>query len=179
MDIQITGRRVKIAEPRRSYIEKKVAKLERFSHRITSVHVILQQERFSQIVEITVRGKDLNLIVKESAGDMLGAFDLALDRMVNAVERHEEKRKGRKRKNRRSRESVKQRASRDLNNDRLPRVIRTDRIREQPMTLEEAALTLTARNHNQFLVFENANTGQINVLYKRNDGNLGWVEPKS
>jgi putative sigma-54 modulation protein len=114
MELQITGRHVEITEAIRSYIEKKIKKLEHFSHRIISVHVILQIQRFSQIVEITVRGKDLDLIVKESAESMYGAFDEALDRAAIAVERHEEKRKGRKRENRKARERLKQRASKQL-----------------------------------------------------------------
>ncbi len=114
MEVQITGRHLEVTETIRSYIEKKIKKLERFSHRIISVHVILQIQRFSQIIEIQVRGKGLDLIVKENAESMYGAFDQALDRVVLAVERHEEKKKGRKRENRKSRERLKQRASKQL-----------------------------------------------------------------
>ena len=114
MDVQMTGRHVEITEAIRSYIEKKIKKLEHFSHRIISAHVILQIQRFSQIVEITIRGKDLDLIIKESAESLYGAFDQALDRVVVAVERHEEKKKGRKRQNRKAHEQLKRLASRQL-----------------------------------------------------------------
>jgi putative sigma-54 modulation protein len=114
MELQITGRHLEVKEAIRSYIEKKIKKLEHFSHRIISVHVILQIQRFNHMIEITVRGKDLDLIVKESAKSMYGAFDEALDRIVIAVERHEEKKKGRKRENRIARERLKHRASKRL-----------------------------------------------------------------
>lgn len=114
MELQITGRHLEVTEAIRSYIEKKIKKLEHFSHRIISVHVILQIQRFNHIVEITVRGKDLDLIVKENAESMYGAFDQALDRVVIAVERHEEKEKGRKRENRIARERLKQRVTKQL-----------------------------------------------------------------
>lgn len=114
MELQITGRHLEVTEDIRSYIEKKIKKLEHFSHWIISVHVILQIQRFNHMIEITVRGKNLDLIVKERAESMHGAFDGALDRVVIAVERHEEKEKGRKRKNRIAREQLKQRASKQL-----------------------------------------------------------------
>lgn len=114
MELQITGRHVEVTDAIRSYIEKKIKKLEHFSHRIISVRVILQIQRFSHIVEITVRGKGFDLIVKESAETMYGAFDEALDRAALAVERHEEKKKGRKRENRKARERLKQLASKQL-----------------------------------------------------------------
>lgn len=177
MILHITGRHINVTNAIKCYVEKKISKLERFSHKISNVHVILQVQRFQHIVEITVKGKDLDLRVEEAALDMYASFDKALDRIVLAVERHAEKSKGRKRANRVAREAVKRSAALKLKEIPEPKIIRSTNL-EGPMTLQEAALALVSREKNQFLVFENANTREINVIYKRKDGDLGWIEPK-
>lgn len=178
MDLRITGRHVAVTEAIRSYIEKKIQKLERFSHRIISVQVTVQVQRFNQIVEIIVTGKNLDLIVKETEKDMYSAFDLALDRIVLAVERQEEKKKGRKRKDRKAREKMKSQAEARLIKKGFPEIVRVGPPKEPPMTVQEAVMVLEAKTQNHFLAFENAETGQMNVLYRRDDGHLGWIEPR-
>ena len=180
MGLHITGRNITVTPAIRAYIEKKIQKLERFSHRITSVHAILQIQRFNQMVEIQVLGKNLDIIVKESSKDMYSSFDLALDRIVIAVERREEKKKGQsKRVSRKAREKIKQSASEQLKQayDAFPKVVRANPEQYQPMTVQQAAITLGGRKKSSFLVFENSDTKQINVVHKRKDGTLEWVEP--
>ena len=75
MEIDISGRHFRITAPLKEYAEKKVQKLDKYSLKIESVHVILEVQRFRHIVEITLLGKNLRVTAKEDAGDMYAAFD--------------------------------------------------------------------------------------------------------
>jgi putative sigma-54 modulation protein len=60
----------------------------------------------------------------------------------------------------------------------LPRIIRTHDVAAKPMSVDDAAVAMDDSDH-EFLVFRNADTERLNVVYKRKDGNVGWIEPKS
>ena len=75
MKIDISGRHFKVTAPLKQYIVSKVAKLDKFSLKIESVHVILGVQRFHNVAEITLLGKNLRLTAKEESADMYAAFD--------------------------------------------------------------------------------------------------------
>ncbi len=79
MEIDISGRQFKVTEPLKKYIDGKVRKLDKFSLKIESVHVVLAVQKFRQIAEITLLGKNLRLTAKQDNADMYAAFDLCLD----------------------------------------------------------------------------------------------------
>ena len=75
MEIDITGRHFKITEPLKKYISSKVQKLDKYSLKIESVHVVLGVQKFHHVAEITMLGKSLRLTAKEESADMYAAFD--------------------------------------------------------------------------------------------------------
>ena len=75
MKIDISGRHFKVTEPLKEYIVSKVRKLDKYSLKIESVHVVMEVQKFLNLVEITLLGKNLRLTAKEESGDMYAAFD--------------------------------------------------------------------------------------------------------
>ena len=101
MEIDISGRHFKVTAPLKEYIEKKVQKLDKFSLKLESVHVVLEVQRFRHIAEITLLGKNLRLTGKEHDADMYAAFDeclgkvqLQLSRQHDRVRDHKGRRYG-------------------------------------------------------------------------------------
>ena len=75
MKIDISGRHFKVTEPLKEYIFSKVKKLDKYSLKVESVHVVLDVQKIHNIAEITLAGKNLRLTAKEESGDMYAAFD--------------------------------------------------------------------------------------------------------
>ena len=75
MKIDISGRHFKVTEPLQEYVDTKVQKLDKYSLKIESAHVVLEVQKFRHIAEITLRGKDLRMVAKDEDGDMYAAFD--------------------------------------------------------------------------------------------------------
>ncbi len=75
MEIDISGRHFHVTEALKDYLIEKVKKLEKYSLKIESVHVILEVQKFHHVAEITLLGKNLRLISKEESSDMYAAFD--------------------------------------------------------------------------------------------------------
>ena len=75
MEIDISGRHFKVTEPLKDYIASKVLKLDKYSLKIESVHVVLEVQKFHHWAEITLLGNNLRLTAKEESADMYAAFD--------------------------------------------------------------------------------------------------------
>ena len=75
MEIDISGRHFQVTAPLKKYIVSKLEKLDKYSLKIESIHVILDVQKFHHIAEITLLGKNLRLTAKEEDGDMYAAFD--------------------------------------------------------------------------------------------------------
>ena len=75
MEIDISGRHFRVTAPLKEYIEKKVQRLDKFSLKIESVHVVLGVQKFHHVVEITMLGNNLRLTAKAESPDMYAAFD--------------------------------------------------------------------------------------------------------
>jgi len=75
VEIDISGRHFHVTEALKDYVAEKVTKLEKYSLKIESVHVILEVQKFHHVAEITLLGKNLRLTAKEDSADMYAAFD--------------------------------------------------------------------------------------------------------
>ena len=75
MEIDISGRRFKVTPPLKEYVVSKIKKLDKYSLKVESVHVVLDVQKFHHVAEITLLGKNLRLTAKEESADMYAAFD--------------------------------------------------------------------------------------------------------
>ena len=91
MEIDITGRHFQITQALRDYALGKIQRLEKYSLKLESVHVIFEVEKFRHISEITVLGKGLRTKAKEESTDMYAAFDQSFDSIQLQMQRQHDK----------------------------------------------------------------------------------------
>jgi len=177
MKFIITGRKIDVTDGLRNRVHKKLGKLEKFFDEDTEVHVTLTVEKERHIVEVTIPFNGMILRAEEISQDMYNA----IDRIVDTLERQIRKNKTRLEKKLRENAFVE-----TVNTDSEPmnveeekefKVVKTKRFAVKPMHIEEAILQMNLLGH-QFFVFSNAETDEVNVVYKRKDGNYGLIEPE-
>jgi len=177
MQINIRGKNMEITPALQDYVGKRMNKLEKYlddAH--TDVQVTLSVVRESHIVDATISIGGLLLRGEEATQDMYASIDLVVDKLERQMH------KFKTRINRKLRQTgLKELNEQYINKKREeeekePVIVRTKRFVMKPMPVEEALLQLNLLGHD-FFVFTNAETEEINVLYKRKDGNYGLIGP--
>jgi putative sigma-54 modulation protein len=177
MKFEYTGRHVEVSPAIRRHVEGHFKKLDHiFSDSTLSTHVIIDVEKNRQIGEIVVNWRDHTLTAKDTNADMYMALTRAMAKIEKQAVKLKKKIIDRTQNGRRS-ARVAVEPDGDLEaSPRPPRIINARRYSVKPMTAEEAALRLSAES-DQFLVFRDADTNRLGVIYKRKDGNYGLIEP--
>ncbi|HLA78771.1 MAG TPA: ribosome-associated translation inhibitor RaiA [Vicinamibacteria bacterium] len=180
MQIDFTGRGVEVPDEIRGLAERKLSKLQRVLRGISHVHVILAADKHRQIAEVSVHSPHLSLTAAEESGDLGGSLSTVIEKLTRQAQRHTGKLRERKRRGgpRTTALWAGVVPSGDSRGEGLPRIIRSRRFVPKPMTVEEALLEVSASDDG-FLVFRDAATERMNVLYRRKDGNLGLIEPEA
>jgi len=179
MQVTITARNLEITEALKRYAEEKVTRLQKFVDQITSAHVVLSIEKHRQIAEVTLRVRDLTIRGEESSSNLYSAIDLVADKIERQILRYKEKivgHSGRGSGRLRTRGETAPAEAEPFSEDG-PRIVKTKRFAMKPLSPDEAAVQMILLGHN-FFVFRNAHTQEVNVLYRRQDGDYGLIEPK-
>jgi len=176
MQINIRGRNIEVTPALQEYAEKRLKKLEKFLDVEAEVQATLSVVRENHIVDVIISIGGLLLKGEEATQDMYASIDLVVDKLERQMHKYKTK----------INRKLRQKGLKELNEKYLsmtmareeeePRVVKTKRFVMKPMPLEEAVLQLNLLGHD-FFVFTNAETEEINVLYKRKDGNYGLIEP--
>jgi putative sigma-54 modulation protein len=177
MRFEYTGRHVEVSPAIRKHVEDHFKKLDHiFNNSATRTHVIIEVEKNRHIGEIVVHWRDHTLTAKDINVDMYMALTRAITKIEKQASRLKQKTIDRKQGARRS-AAVAPEPDGHLEATPPPaRIIAARRYMVKPMTAEEAALRLSAET-NQFVVFRDADTDRVGVLYKRKDGDFGLIEP--
>lgn len=181
MRIEVVGRNLEVTPALRQHAEKKVRKLVKFFRGgEVSADVVLSLQRDMHIAEVTMEVNGVILRAESRTFDMYASIDEAAERIEQQV------RKFKTRIQRRLQETprkgpgagvtVLDMEDADHNGD-APVVVRTKRFAMKPMDAEEAITQMELLGHD-FFVFTNSRTEQINVVYRRRDGNYGLIEPE-
>jgi len=181
--IEITGRHIDITPAIRDFTEDKLRKLERWIDEIIETHVVLSVEKHRHIAEIVLRARTHTFTGTDATGDMYASIGNAADKIEKQARRVKDKVAGR-RKHARPPSRVPQREAMtrgeesdgDGAGEREPRIIRVPVDTKKPMSIEDAALVLSETDQ-EFLVFRDARSQRISVIYRRRDGHLGLIEP--
>ncbi len=174
MQINVTFRHVDPTPALRSHAAEKLERMvKKYLHRPVDAHVILSVSKERHSAEITLQADHVTMFAKEETTDLYAAIDLAVAKLEHQAQRLREKRKEHK-----GHGSPRLAGGEEPEGDGLdrPRVI-TRRVSAKPMGLDEAVETL-GRTGDDFLVFTNATSHQLAVLYRRKDGNYGLIEPE-
>ena len=183
MATEITGRNFEVTPEIRTLLEKKLARIvERLFDDVIDVRVVLQVQKYRNICEILIVGKEHDVkSIQDSDESMPDAINAAIDH----VKRQAQKNRKKIRDHHRNGEKVTDWTVQVLEPGRLretddhnrPRIIKTNNLPIRPMSIEEAALRLED-SKNEFIVFRDLDTDKISVIYKRRDDNLGLIAPE-
>jgi putative sigma-54 modulation protein len=176
MQLEVKGRNVEISDSIRSYAETKLRKLERQLSDPTVVELELTVERNpsiaeNQVAEATVWTKGPVLRAREASGDMKASIDQLAEKLARQVKRYREKRRGG-----RTRAEQPDVAPAALDGAE-PLIVKSKQFPVKPMSPDEAVLQLELIGHD-FFVFQNAESGDVNVVYRRRDSSFGLIEPQ-
>lgn len=174
MQLSVKGRNLEITDALRQYAEEKLGRLRKYFEQIGTAAVVLSVEKHRQIAEVTLRVRDLTIRAEESTADLYSSIDLVADKLERQILRYKERilaHTGRPA-GRETREATPPAATAEEG----PRVVKTKRFAMKPAEVDEAILQMDLLGHS-FYVFRNARTDQVNVLYRRRDGNYGLIEP--
>lgn len=184
MTTEISGRNFEVTPDVRSLLDRKLTRIEeKLFDDVIDVRVVLQVEKYRNICEIMIVGKEHDVkSVQESDESMRDAINAAIDH----VKRQAQKNRSRIRDHRaRSKELPTEWSVqvlepgnlRESGEGNLPRIIKTSNLPILPMAIEEAALRLDD-SRNEFIVFRDVDTDKVSVMYKRRDQNLGLIAPE-
>lgn len=177
MQLNITGKNVEVTDWLRSYVEKKIGKLDRYLPSITEARVELSVEQTKsaqdrQVVQVTVRSNGTILRVEETSADMFASIDTAMDKMHRQIARYKGKQRRRGRPSPGEMPPVAPEPE-----ETEPRVVRVKRFRVNPMETEEAIEQMELLGHD-FFIFLNLETDRMSIVYRRHDGDYGLLEPE-
>jgi putative sigma-54 modulation protein len=177
MKFEYTGRHVEVSPAIRRHVEDHFKKIDHiFNGTPLRTHVVIEVQKNRQIGEIIVNWREHTLTAKDTNADMY----MALTRAIAKIEKQAVKLKKKIIDRKQGGKSTSRVAPVPDGNleatPRPPRIINARRYSVKPMTAEEAAMTLSNET-DQFLVFRDADTSRLGVLYKRKDGNYGLIEP--
>jgi len=179
MRVTFSGQSVNITDRERDYAEKKLQRLARHFSTAREARVTHSIQRNWQIVEVQVDVDGTILRAEERQADVFRSIDSVVDKLEQQVRRLKERTKQHK-----GRADARMVADAfvDLPEEEepvpaepLPAIVRRKRFAIKPMMTEEASLQMELLNHD-FFAFLNAETDQVNVLYRRRDGNYGLLE---
>jgi len=175
MQTSVTFKNIDPSDHLRDYVSDKLNRFDKFLDNPAEANVVLSVEKFRHIAEIHIIGDRLKINGREETNDMYSAIDMVLDKMEKQIKKN--KQKVRKRKGGAKAQDIVMGFQESATFDDEPeREIIVKTIEYKPMDVEEAVMQLDLSDDN-FIVFNNARTDQINVIYRRNDGHYGLVQP--
>jgi putative sigma-54 modulation protein len=177
MQTSVTFKNLEPSEHLKTYVSEKLDRFDKLLDNPAEASVVLQVEKHRHIAEISFAGDRLTVNGKEETGDMYSAIDMVLDKLEKQLKRSKQKIR-----ERRAGAKGQTRTIRDepaaVPEEDYGREIKIQSVDYKPMDVEEAVLQMDLMT-DTFLVFTNARSEQINVLYRRKDGHYGLIQPRS
>jgi putative sigma-54 modulation protein len=175
MQTSVTFKNLNSSDNLRSYVSNKLDRFDKYLYNPAEASVVLSVEKFRHIAEINIKGDRLNINGKEETEDMYSAIDMVLDKLESQIKKNKEKTHDRKT-GAKFRERADSSTETFMGEDDVERQIKIQNIEYKPMDIDEAVMQMDLVDDN-FLVFTNARTDSINVLYRRKDGHFGLIQP--
>ena len=181
MHIKFNFKNFEPSDHLKNYAQDRFEKLSKYitDNDDVSLQVNMEVEKFRHIAECILTGKDLHISANEETEDMYSTVDLSLDKLEAQLKKQRDKIKDKKKKTREKQQvrmDVVSFSPAEEGQSREPRIVATDQYEPKPMPLDEAAMQLENLGY-EFLVFLNAETERVNVVYRRKDGDFGFIDP--
>jgi len=163
----------------KNYVLERTSRLSKYVDRPLEGQVTLSVEKFRHIVDVVIVSNGLRIAGQESHEDMYAAIDLVMEKIERQVKKYKEKiRKHKPSMGKEIRWRREIYSSESFEDDSDPIVVRTENYFVKPMSVDEAAMQMDLTQQ-EFLVFNNASSQMVNVLYRKRDGNYGLIVPQS
>jgi putative sigma-54 modulation protein len=183
MNYVIRGNNLEVTDALRKYVERKISRLEKYFDTPPSAdaHIVLSVIRDDHKVEVTIPFPGVLVRAEEKSADMYASIDLVVEKLERQIRKYKTKinRKLRQEGSLRSQLYENGKTATALVNEEESsiEVVRTKRFHLKPMDVEEAIMQMEMLGHS-FFVFANADTDEVNVVYRRRDGRYGLIEPE-
>jgi ribosome hibernation promoting factor len=179
--LQVKGKNVEVSDSLKLYAQEKLGKLDKHLNDAARLELELAVEKNpsiaeSQIAEGTIWTKGPVLRARESSPDMRASIDMLVEKLERQARRYRDKRRPRSGA-RVAAPPVELEIRSAVTDEESPVIVKTKQFAVKPMTPEEAVLQLELIGHD-FFVFQNAETTDVNVVYRRRDGDYGLIEPQ-
>ena len=180
MNIDYVARHFRLDDEVRAYAEKKLGKALKYLEEPIEIRLILEENKHRRTAEIHASHRFGSMQATEETDQMLDAINLAVDKIEKQARRSRKKAKGKKRRQRKN--GVEEwpmeiLAPETVGKGDPPRIVESTQVPIKPMNLEQAAFELEGSD-NQFVVFRDAESDQVTVLYRRRDDNYGLITPE-
>jgi putative sigma-54 modulation protein len=174
MKFTVTGRNILLTDALRDNVERKLGRLDKYFNQEIDIQATLTVQKNRHIIEVTIPFNGIILRAEEATEDMYSSIDNVVEKLERQIRKHKT------RIERRLHEGTLRLTEiprYEGDEDPDPQVVKTKRFAIKPMHTEEAVLQMDLLGHS-FFVFQNAESEEVNVVYKRRDGNYGLIEPE-
>ncbi len=171
MKVSYISRNYNIPKDFKEILEKKLKKLDKYFDKGVTAKIVCNKQKDLYILEVTINASGLFFRSEVSSDNMFSNIDLALPKIEKQITKNSDRFKTKMKK-----DTVTGNIFVEGSATETPKnLVKTKRFEIEPMTIEEAEYRMEALGHT-FFIFINVYTNEVNVLYKRNDGNIGNIE---
>jgi putative sigma-54 modulation protein len=174
MQTSVTFKNLESSDHLKAYVSDKLNRFDKYLYNPAEASVVLSVEKFRHIAEINISGDRLSINGKEETEDMYSAIDIVLDKLEKQIKKN--KQKYRERRSGKGKSRIVGTTEVFASDEEQERRVVVQSIDYKPMDVDEAILQMELEDNN-FLVFTNARSERVNVLYRRKDGNYGLIQP--
>lgn len=171
MKLQITAKKMQVPQTFNEYADKKLTKLDRFFGDEADAKLTVSTLKDDIIIELTVKYENLIFRAEQRAKDKNDALDACVDKIIRQIRKNKTKVEKRLKAN-----AFDIQESETIEEQSRYEIVKRKKFTLRPMNEEDAILQMNMLDHN-FFMFKNGDTGEINVVYKRDDGNYAILEP--
>ena len=174
MNTSVRFKNLESSDALRSYVSEKLNRMDKYFSGPAEASVVLSIEKFRHSAEINITGDRMTINGKEETEEMYAAIDMVLDKLEVQIKKSKQKSRDFRAKDKTVVLAPEPASEEEPDTPR----IRVRHIEYKPMDVDEAVMQMDLMN-NSFLVFTNARTEAVNVLYRQKDGNYGLIQPRN
>lgn len=174
MNYIISGKNIEVTEGLKAAVQDKLSKLEKYFADDTAAQITFSVEKDRQKIEVTIPMKGHIIRAEQCSDDMYVSIDLVLEVIERQITRHKKKLVDKQQNAEFLQDAF---MGEDVDDDDEIKIVRSKRFDVKPMYPEDACIQMDLLGHN-FYVFRNADTDEVNVVYKRKGNTYGLIEPE-
>jgi len=175
MQISVTFKNIDPSEHLKSYLQEKLDRLDKLLDNPAEASVALSVQKHRHIAEVNISADRLTIIGKEETNDLYSAIDMVSDKLEKQIKKGKQKIRSHRTAARTKAMEMLPPESEFADEDRSTEIL-VKNIEYKPMDVDEAAMQMELIP-DSFLVFTNSKTERVNVIYRRNDGHFGLIQP--